>query len=349
MNPKYYLSQSIINGLKLLSLFLLVFTPKVFAFEQNKEHIFSIDKISHERRLDEFIDKVPRFYASINDISHHNGLMYFVDNSAGKVVATDEGLNYQFEFLSRGPGPDEARYLGKLVPTNEQLVLADYLGRKFMIFSEQGELSKLISPVSHFISSSNYFIKDQHIHYYQSRSDSLKVVDFEGKIVNRIPFPWASIDLENKNIKPDISIFPYGENYLFLCHNAVPILGMIDKRGKLINKLDLSSLELLAGMINKQKSLGKNSNSSLVFFNDAKLYGDKLYAIAGTRDQEGENPYYNRLLSIAITDKGLTLKNVTKLDASRWYMNFVILPKKKKIIAFDPSVNANHIDVYSFE
>ena len=338
---------SIVNGLKLLTIILLAIT--ISSCGRNKEETFSIGQITHENRLDEFIDEIPRYYGKIDDISHHNGLIYFADNGAGKVFVTNEDLNYQFEFLSLGQGPDEARYFGRIVPADTQLVLADYLGRKFMVFSEQGKLSKNISPVSHNISSANYFIKDQQIHYYHRRSDSIKVVDFNAKLVKGIPFPWSSLGMENRNTKSELSIFQKGENYLFLCHDVLPVMGIIDSGGKLIDALDLSSLDLLAGMITKQKELGENSNSSLVFFNDAKLYGDMLYVIAGTRNQDGEEPYYNHLLSISITEKGLKLENVSKLDASRWYMNFVILPKKKQIIAFDPSMNGNHIDVYSFQ
>lgn len=328
-----------------LTIIVLVSVVSFISCQPTESNKNQIEEATFLSRYDYFSDQIERYYASIHDVAYSDFRLYFVDNDAGRIFVSDDDLKYLFEFGSKGEGPNEIRSLGKLVINENHLIMPDYLGRKFMIFDKSGSPKTVISPVLHGISNSNFSFDERELIFYDKRADSIKFIDLKTNSTGGFSFPWSNLGLSKPLSNPEISLYNIQENIFFIIHDRFPFVGLLDKKGKQLGNLNLSDLPMLQGMMTKQRALD-GTNSSLVFFNDSQMLGNKIYLIIGTRDAIGENAYYNHLISIKVDGKDIELDEIIKLNESRWYTCFEIIPQTNQIIVYDAS--QKYIDRYFY-
>lgn len=300
----------------LITIIILVLVVSFISCQQTESNKNWIEGATFLSRHDHFSDRIERYFASIHDIAFNDSKLYFVDNDAGRIFVSDNELKYLFEFGSKGEGPNEVRSLGKLIINKNDLIMPDYLGRKFLIFDETGNPKKVISPIIHGISNANFSFEGEELLFYSKKTDSIKYIDLKTNSFGGFSFPWNKLSLSKPFNTPEISLYDIQDNLLFIIHDRFPVIGLLDKKGNHLNNLNLTDLPILQGMLTKQRALD-GTNSSLVFFNDSQILGNKVYLIMGTRDVIGEDPYYNHLISIRVDGKDIEVDEIIKLNESR--------------------------------
>jgi hypothetical protein len=292
----------------------------------------SISKFEATDELFFEIHHMDRFGDEIIAQNHINQRMYFMDLD----------MNFKRAILSKGDGPEEFRYAGEAVMYKNEIFTMDYQKRRMVRVNPKGEFISSFR-INDWFGKGTILLKNDKIFLHNNVIHGLQVFDFYGNTEGNI---HLSRPIEFGKINPFIYIKNLREFILVAFDTFLPYLEVLDVNGNQVSELNMEKLPIFKNAMEKQiENRIKQPMASIVFFNDVKVIGNDIFILINHWDASGQY-FSDTILHVAFKNNKLEFIDSFVLKKGNVYKNFVLIPERKKIIAYE-SVQ-NQFDIFSY-
>jgi hypothetical protein len=293
------------------------------------------------------------FSAGFADIKFSNNKIYASDLKADRILIFNENLELENIFGITGNGPGELRNPSKLFLSNDTIFVYDVGGNRINVYRTNGNYLKQIILEKGTKIYEEFVVKNGNIYVSNPLGDyPISVFDLDGRLINQFGI-WISTSSAREKIERNyrnISIDSMGNIITVLL--SEPIVEKYDLYGNLIQRLNLSSLDLIQDRLIKVREtqekdrqvLDRQGISTVYLFPEFYIDGNSIYILCTNQVDEKLVEFTNILELVSDNDNKLHPLSVIKLTSSkktnelRWYLSICI--SGNRIFASD-ALNCN--------
>lgn len=279
------------------------------------------------------------YFHRIDGIHSWGNTFYLLHSEANRIIMLDTALNYVNSFGEKGKGPGQFVYPTDVVKWKDDIYISDPGKTSISIFRKK---------------DSNYLYRTEFKASIHSLRDFQCFTICNEKLYivtphNERPFKILSVDgAERGSFGENVEVKTkhYFRHLFYIDSNpevgvvaisqTEPILFHYDFEGNLLNKVDLSELDILQATLHRNNEYYKNAdlNSAIDLFSSVTLKRNKLYLKLELAEDDDYVNCRNKVLVLSLDNGAFKPERILELGNSL-VSAFSVNDDNSKLIAYD--------------